>query len=53
MNFEYMTTSELLECLRKEYHCTTEDEFLKVLVSELPRRMIYRVISKLYRKRTK
>ena len=51
MDFENMTKNELTECLRKEYYIAGEDEFIKALIGELPRRMIFRIISKLYRKR--
>ena len=51
MDFENMTKNELIENLIKEYNYIDESEFIKTLIDELPRRMVYRIISKLYRKR--
>lgn len=53
MDFEYMTKKELSERLYDEVYSYNENLFqlCKIIVGQLPRRYVYRIISKLYRLR--
>ena len=53
MDFEMMSKQELIDQLSNECQYYDEDlrEFCRIICGEMPRRMIYRIISKLYRLR--
>lgn len=55
LNLDELTNSELMDLLYKEFIFYDENlyELTKTIAKELPRKYVYRILSKLYRKRVR
>lgn len=55
LNLDELTNSELMDLLYKEFIFYDENlyELTKTIAKELPRKYVYRILNKLYRKRVR